>query len=225
MKPTAIVLSRSTFVSLLACVMLASCAPKQPGVKNGSMSGHDYEAPGRLFAVPIPAGQHVKVNDGRRGAGAFVTFVDDLGVFHEVDWTPANDADREALAGDDRVDALRTILHGSVMDTLRAASPISTILEEEPVKLNGHQAYFAVAQLPGRARVRVDDSQGGWRRGDDLRAVLVFTHGNWVLVVMYSESPMDETVHPTSDFERMERLKKGVIQFANTIHFRDDVRK
>ncbi|HZL34842.1 MAG TPA: hypothetical protein VFC78_06000 [Tepidisphaeraceae bacterium] len=207
---------------LLACFVLASCSPKQPGVKAGSISKKKYEAPGDLFTIAVPQGEHVKARDAASGPGAgFISFLDDLGTFYRLQYSPARGTQRAELGGEGADDAYRKILNDEVVNPMRSDSPISTVLDEEAIQFNGRPAYFAVIQLPGRATVSIDDGQGNWVRGDDVRAVLLFTHGDEVLTALHSESPIRQAVSPTSDFERIDRLRKEVMEFAKTIEFKE----
>lgn len=151
-----------------------------------------YVAPGALFTAKSPLGPGALFFDSFDRSTGAVTFLNEAGELFGVVCTPNLDV----LAGADNdyeTDAaiLRNWLHDATFPMFfQRQLPGAEIVAEEPGRLEGQPAWFAVMRLPqGSARSRIDAESGLPVREDSYRALVVFSRGDHTYLIMREISP------------------------------------
>ncbi|MBM4219617.1 MAG: hypothetical protein FJ171_08290 [Gammaproteobacteria bacterium] len=164
-----------------------ACASSQGRFDDGV-----YVAPGALFTAKSPLGPRALFFDSFDRSTGAVTFLNEAGELFGVVCTPNMDV----LAGADNdyeTDAaiLRNWLHDVTFPMFfQRQLPSAEILAEEPGRLEGQAAWFAVMRLPqGAARSRIDAESGLPVREDSYRGLVVFSRGEHTYLIMRELSP------------------------------------
>jgi hypothetical protein len=177
---------RSAALAVAMAAMPASASPQ------GHFEDGIYIAPGALFTAKSPLGPGVLLFDSFDRTTGAVTFLNESGELFGVVCTPNMDV----LAGannDYETDAaiLRNWLHDATFPMFfQRQLPGAEILAEEPGRLEGRAAWYAVMRLPnGSARFRSDPETGLPVREDSYRALVVFTRGDHTFLIMKEIAP------------------------------------
>jgi hypothetical protein len=185
---------RNGFSAAVAGLVLQLAATPAIASGQGRFSGGVYVAPGALFTARSPLGPgavHFASFDRSTGA---VTFLDASGELYGVVCTPNLDV----LAGADNdyetdVAILRNWLHDATFPMFfERQIPGAEIVAEEPGRLEGRPAWYAVMRLPqGSARLRTDPESGLAVREDSYRGLVVFSRGDHTYLIMKEVAPKD----------------------------------
>jgi len=183
---------RNGFAAAAASLVLQLAATPAIASSQGRFSDGLYVAPGALFTAKSPLGPGAQLFDSFDRSTGAVTFLDDEGALYGVVCTPNLDV----LAGADNdfeTDAaiLRNWLHDATFPLFFARQlPGAEIVSEEPGRLEGRAAWFAVIRLPeGSARLRVDPQSGLPVREDSYRGLVVFSRGDHTYLIMKEVTP------------------------------------
>jgi hypothetical protein len=183
---------RNGFAAAAASLMLQLAATPAIASSQGHFSDGLYVAPGALFTAKSPLGPGAQLFDSFDRSTGAVTFLDDEGDLYGVVCTPNMDV----LAGADNdyeTDAaiLRNWLHDATFPLFFARQlPGAEIVSEEPGRLEGRAAWFAVIKLPqGSARLKVDAETGLPVREDSYRGLVVFSRGEHTFLIMKELAP------------------------------------
>jgi hypothetical protein len=151
-----------------------------------------YVAPGALFTAKSPLGPGAQLFDSFDRTTGAVTFLGADGALFGVVCTPNLDV----LAGADNdfeTDAaiLRNWLHDATFPLFFAQQrPGSAIVSEEPGRLEGRAAWYAVIKVPqGSARFTSDPATGLPVREDSFRGLVVFSRGDHTFLIMKEVGP------------------------------------
>lgn len=184
-------LRNGLFTAAAGISMLLAATPAFAS-SQGHFDGGVYVAPGALFTAKSPLGPGALMFDSFDRSTGAVTFLNEAGELFGVVCTPNMDV----LAGannDFETDAaiLRNWLHDATFPLFfQRQLPGAEILSEEPGRLEGQAAWFAVMRLPqGSARFRNDPETGLPAREDSYRALVVFTRGDHTYLIMKEISP------------------------------------
>jgi hypothetical protein len=183
---------RNGLAAATASLVLQLAATPAIASPQGRFEDGLYVAPGALFTAKSPLGANAQLfDDFDRSTGA-VTFLGDDGTLYGVVCTPNLDV----LAGADNdfeTDAaiLRNWLHDATFPLFFAQQlPGSEIVSEEPGRLEGRAAWFAVIKLPrGSARFTSDPTTGLPVREDSYRGLVVFSRGDHTYLIMKEVAP------------------------------------
>jgi hypothetical protein len=177
-----------------AALAVALAATPAIASSQGHLEGDIYIAPGALFTAKSPLGPGAMLIDSFDRTTGAVTFLDESGELYGVVCTPNLDV----LAGaenDYETDAaiLRNWLHDATFPMFFARQlPGAEIVAEEPGRLEGRPAWFAVMRLPqGSARFATDPQSGLPVREDSYRALVVFSRGDHTYLIMKEVAPGD----------------------------------
>ena len=179
-------------MGVLAALAATLAATPTIASTQGRFDGDTYVAPGALFTAKSPLGAGALYFDSFDRSTGAVTFLNETGELYGVVCTPNMDV----LAGADNeyeTDAaiLRNWLHDATFPMFfQRQLPGAEILAEEPGRLEGRAAWFAVMRLPqGSARLRNDPETGLPVREDSYRALVVFTRGDHTFLIMKEIAP------------------------------------
>jgi len=185
-------LLRNGFSATAAGLVLLLAATPAIASKQGHFSEGLYVAPGAIFTAKSPLGPGAQFFASFDRSTGAVTFLADNGDLYGVVCTPNLDV----LAGADNdyeTDAaiLRNWLHDATFPLFfKGQLPGSEIVSEEPGRLEGRAAWFAVIRLPqGSARVRIDPETGQTVREDSYRGLVVFSRGDHTFLIMKEVGP------------------------------------
>ena len=185
-------LLRNGFSATAAGLVLLLAATPALASKQGRFSDGLYVAPGALFTAKSPLGPGAQLFDSFDRSTGAVTFLADNGDLYGVVCTPNLDV----LAGADNdyeTDAaiLRNWLHDATFPLFfKGQLPGAEIVSEEPGRLEGRAAWFAVIRLPGgSARLRHDPATGLRVREDSYRGLVVFSRGEHTFLIMKEFTP------------------------------------
>lgn len=183
---------RNGFSAAAAGLVLLLAATPSIASNQGHFTNGLYVAPGAVFTAQSPLGPDVLLFDSFDRSTGAVTFLDENGELYGVVCTPNMDV----LAGADNdfeTDAaiLRNWLHDATFPLFFARQlPGSEIVSEEPGRLEGRAAWFAVIRLPhGSARFRTDPETGLPVREDSYRGLVVFSRGEHTFLIMKEVTP------------------------------------
>ncbi len=183
---------RNGFAAAAASLALLAAATPAIASSQGRFNDGLYVAPGALFTAKSPLGPGAQLFESFDRTTGAVTFLDDAGALFGVVCTPNMDV----LAGADNdyeTDAaiLRNWLHDATFPMFFARQlPGAAIVSEEPGRLEGRAAWFAVIRLPGgSARMRVDAESGLPVREDSYRGLVVFSRGEHTFLIMKEVAP------------------------------------
>jgi hypothetical protein len=178
---------RKGFALAAASLVLQLAATATFASDQGYFSEGLYVAPGALFTAKSPLGPDAQLFDSFDHSTGAVTFLGDEGDLYGIVCTPNLDV----LAGADNdyeTDAaiLRNWLHDATFPLFFAEQlPGSEIVSEEPGRLEGRAAWFAVIRLPqGSARFTKDPETGLPVREDSYRGLVVFSRGDHTFLIM-----------------------------------------
>jgi hypothetical protein len=178
---------RKGFLLAAASLVLQFAATPTFASDQGHFSDGLYVAPGALFTARSPLGPGTQLFDSFDRSTGAVTFLGDDGDLYGIVCTPNLDV----LAGADNdyeTDAaiLRNWLHDATFPLFFAQQlPGSEIVREEPGRLEGRAAWFAVIRLPqGSARFTKDPETGLPVREDSYRGLVVFSRGDHTFLIM-----------------------------------------
>jgi hypothetical protein len=176
-------------------VLLLAATPAIASNKQGRFSEGLYIAPGAIFTAKSPLGPGAEFFDSFDRSTGAVTFLAENGDLYGVVCTPNLDV----LAGADNdyeTDAaiLRNWLHDATFPMFfKGQRPGAEIVSEEPGRLEGRAAWFAVIRLPqGSARVKIDPETGETVREDSYRGLVVFSRGDHTYLIMKEVAPKME---------------------------------
>jgi len=182
---------RNGFSATAAGLVLLAATPAIAS-NQGQFSDGLYVAPGALFTAKSPLGPGTQFFDSFDRSTGAVTFLADNGDLYGVVCTPNLDV----LAGADNdyeTDAaiLRNWLHDATFPLFfKGQLPGAEIVSEEPGRLEGRAAWFAVIRLPqGSARTRIDSETGLAVREDSYRGLVVFSRGDHTFLIMKEVAP------------------------------------
>ena len=183
---------RNGFAAAAASFVLQLAALPAIASSQGRFEDGLYVAPGALFTAKSPLGPDAQLFDSFDRSTGAVTFVDEDGALYGVVCTPNLDV----LAGADNdfeTDAaiLRNWLHDATFPMFFARQlPGAEIVSEQPGRLEGRAAWFAVIKLPeGSARLRLDPQSGLPVREDSYRGLVVFSRGDHTYLIMKEVTP------------------------------------
>ncbi len=183
---------RNGLAAAAASLVLQLAALPAIASSQGHFSDGLYVAPGALFTAKSPLGPDAQLFDSFDRSTGAVTFLGEDGTLYGVVCTPNMDV----LAGannDYETDAaiLRNWLHDATFPLFFARQlPGAEIVSEEPGRLEGRAAWFAVIKLPeGSARLRVDPGSGLPVREDSYRGLVVFSRGDHTYLIMKEVTP------------------------------------
>lgn len=183
---------RNGFAATAASLVLQLAATPAIASSQGRFEDGLYIAPGALFTAKSPLGPDAQLFDSFDRSTGAVTFLGDDGTLYGVVCTPNMDV----LAGADNdfeTDAaiLRNWLHDATFPLFFAQQrPGSEIVSEEPGRLEGRAAWFAVIKLPqGSARFTNDPATGLPVREDSYRGLVVFSRGDHTYLIMKEVAP------------------------------------
>jgi hypothetical protein len=178
---------RKGFLLAAASLVLQFAATLTFASDQGHFSDGLYVAPGALFTARSPLGPGTQLFDSFDRSTGAVTFLGDDGDLYGIVCTPNLDV----LAGADNdyeTDAaiLRNWLHDATFPLFFAQQlPGSEVVREEPGRLEGRAAWFAVIRLPqGSARFTKDPETGLPVREDSYRGLVVFSRGDHTFLIM-----------------------------------------
>jgi hypothetical protein len=178
---------RKGFLLAAASLVLQFAATPTFASDQGHFSDGLYVAPGALFTARSPLGPGTQLFDSFDRSTGAVTFLGDDGDLYGIVCTPNLDV----LAGADNdyeTDAaiLRNWLHDATFPLFFAQQlPGSEVVREEPGRLEGRAAWFAVIRLPqGSARFTKDPETGLPVREDSYRGLVVFSRGDHTFLIM-----------------------------------------
>lgn len=185
------ILRNGLFATAAGISMLLAATPSIAS-SEGHLEDGIYVAPGALFTARSPLGEGALYFDSFDRSTGAVTFLNESGELYGIVCTPNMDV----LAGADNeyeTDAaiLRNWLHDATFPMFfQRQLPGAEILAEEPGRLEGRAAWFAVMRLPhGSARFRNDPETGLPVREDSFRALVVFTRGDHTYLIMKEIAP------------------------------------
>jgi hypothetical protein len=183
---------RTGFSATAAGLVLLLAGTPAIASNQGHFTDGLYVAPGALFTAKSPLGPGAQFFDSFDRSTGAVTFLADNGDLYGVVCTPNLDV----LAGADNdyeTDAaiLRNWLHDATFPLFFARQlPGAEIVSEQPGKLEGRAAWFAVIRLPqGSARSRIDPETGLPVREDSYRGLVVFSRGDHTFLIMKEVAP------------------------------------
>jgi len=168
--------------------------PATPAIasKQGHLSDGLYVAPGALFTAKSPLGPGAQFFDSFDRSTGAVTFLAENGDLYGVVCTPNLDV----LAGaDNDYETDAAILRNWFRDAtfplfFKGQLPGAEIVSEEPGRLEGRAAWFAVIRLPqGSARTRIEVETGQRVREDSYRGLVVFSRGDHTYLIMKEIAP------------------------------------
>ncbi len=178
---------RNGLLATVAGLVLLLAALPAIASNQGQFSEGLYVAPGAIFTAKSPLGPGAQFFDSFDRSTGAVTFLADNGDLYGVVCTPNLDV----LAGADNdyeTDAaiLRNWLHDATFPLFfKSQLPGAEIVSEEPGRLEGRAAWFAVIRLPqGSARSRIDSQTGRLVREDSYRGLVVFSRGEHTFLIM-----------------------------------------
>jgi hypothetical protein len=183
---------RNGLSATAAGLVLLLAATPAIASKQGRFNDGLYVAPGALFTAKSPLGPGTQLFDSFDRTTGAVTFLADNGDLYGIVCTPNFDV----LAGannDYETDAaiLRNWLHDATFPLFfKGQLPGAEIVREEPGRLEGRAAWFAVIRLPqGSVRTRIDPETGGLVREDSYRGLVVFSRGDHTYLIMKEVAP------------------------------------
>jgi hypothetical protein len=183
---------RNGLLATAAGLVLLLAALPAIASNQGHFSAGLYVAPGAIFTAKSPLGPGAQFFDSFDRSTGAVTFLADNGDLYGVVCTPNLDV----LAGADNdyeTDAaiLRNWLHDATFPLFfKSQLPGAEIVSEEPGRLEGRAAWFAVIRLPqGSARSRIDSQTGQLVREDSYRGLVVFSRGEHTFLIMKEVAP------------------------------------
>jgi hypothetical protein len=183
---------RNGLLATAAGLVLLLAALPATASNQGHFSAGLYVAPGAIFTAKSPLGPGALLFDSFDRSTGAVTFLADNGDLYGVVCTPNLDV----LAGADNdyeTDAaiLRNWLHDATFPLFfKSQLPGAEIVSEEPGRLEGRAAWFAVIRLPqGSARSRIDSQTGQLVREDSYRGLVVFSRGEHTFLIMKEVAP------------------------------------
>lgn len=170
-------------ICVLACGLAAGSASART---KGKVRKGTYNSPAGNFSVPLPDGLGLRVNDDydpKEGVGA-VSFHDDFGNQRGIHFMriPA-DATHVLENPATRKQALEGFLEQAALPTwFLPFSQDTRILQQEPIQLDGADAFVGLVSIPGGATLTVRDANGV-RRMDSTRGVLVLYHESYIYLL------------------------------------------
>ena len=177
------VLSRAVALLLISLVGMLSAVPGGAGSLKGKVKKGVYEAPGKIFRVPVPGGIGMRVNDGfehdpQAGDIGGVSFHDDFGNLKMISYAslPGVPNFPESTAEYQMLEAF--VQQVAMPAWFVPASPKAEILHMARVPFEGKRALLALVSLPGAAPL--SDATG--KRMDSTRGLVTLYRGRWVFV-------------------------------------------
>lgn len=160
-----------------ACCVLAPPAHSAKTVEPGTK----VPSPLKNFEVSAPEfclGTHLE-KESRKDRGSIV-FLSDVGQLNRIDFIRLDQAEAGIAAGQDS--ASKADLNAKVLEALLAGAG-SALLAQEPVRLDGTDALFAVATFPRDSAVEYvewKDGKAVRTRKDSTRGLLIFAKAGFL---------------------------------------------
>jgi hypothetical protein len=207
------------------------------GGTKGKVKKGVYYSPEKNFTVPVPKGMGMKIDDSYHeedGAGA-VSFHDDFGSNQGIHYMriptevlPKFD-EKAAHPGELLSNWLNDI---AMPGWFRPVSPNSRVLHESVEPFENMEVLLAEVEIPGVSTM-VEMGQGGGRRLDSQRGLVIFRHGKYIYMLTTEEQSLFGSMFSNKEESTKEESPKdgspggwtgfaeGMKRFYKTISFTD----
>ncbi len=182
-------------------------------------TGHIYESPLDNFAVPIPVQpQHEGKIQSQEG---IVSFSDDQGTFLRIDYYPLPPEQFAEIESQGLEKYLRFILIDTYLPQVIFANvPGAEVKYAEYLEdiLGGY--YYALVDMPKGSTISKQENNGTGMRLDAYRGMLAFIQNDFFYIVSSQRSFFNGNT-PGSVKQEAESIKENILEFVETIEFRE----
>ncbi|MFC1536453.1 hypothetical protein ACFL48_01400 [Pseudomonadota bacterium] len=180
-----------------------------------------YISPLDNFSVPIPKGAGQRVQDKNDENGGMVSFHDDFGSLRSIFYIRLSPKTLKIQNDPEKQRAnLKGFLNEYAMRWLiRPNSPDASILHQEHLKMDNHNAYFALISIPSGSTMF--DAKAN-KRYDTKRGALIFVRGKFLYMLSSGENPsVFDLGDPSKPLDKLlEQEKRKLLSFRSEAIFK-----